>query len=65
MVDAASGRPFSSQYARSFCGPSIPATYNNSIGGIKSSHTTPAFDTKLFEESAFEQTNHPPNSYCK
>jgi len=66
MVDAVSGRPFSSQYARSFCGPSISSTYRNSIGGISSTYTTPSFaDSKAFEESAYKKLGKAPNSYCK
>lgn len=66
MVDAASGRPFSSQYARSFCGPSISSTYHNSIGGISATYTTPSFpDSKAFEEAAYKKLGKAPNSYCK
>lgn len=65
MVDATTGRPFSSQYARSFCGPSIPATYRNSIGGISNSHTTPSFNGKSYEESAYTNLKMDTNSNCK
>lgn len=66
MVDAVSGRPFSSQYARSFCGPSIPATYHNSIGGISATYTTPSFaDNKAFEELAYQRLGNAPDTNCK
>jgi hypothetical protein len=61
MVDANTGKPFSSQYARSFCGPSIPETYHFD-GGI---HINPIFDGKSYEEIGLKEDKKDPNQFCK
>lgn len=57
LVDSNSQTPFTTEYARSFCGPSKIVTYEN--------HTINSVNGIEYEAKALVSTNREPDAYCK